>query len=110
MKITSRPKVEQPCAEIVQRSLQELSYRGHHYNVPELPFYESAITLILKTLHHAKVLTNYQVYTPKETTKSTYEKPEWVIQIFFTGEPADGYKPSKNGYVADLKFNFTRQV
>lgn len=111
MKILSRPKIKQPCEEIVQRSLQKLMYRGHHHNVPELPYYESAIELVLNTLGHAKVLTNYRVYAPQETTHSTYGNPEWVIKIFFTDEPhSEDYKESSSGYVAALKFKFTRQV
>lgn len=110
MKILSRPKVEQPCAEVVESCLESL-YPSHQGNLGgNLKFNAYGITesdqrmnLIMRTLKLSKVIKDYRIGSPAERTNSTFEHQKWSQRVSFTGD-------GQSWYLAELTYEFRVQV
>ena len=107
MIIRSRPPKSQACEPIVEQAIRQLyalnRNTGNMQTVINLDQYERMLRIILNTLQLAGTLTEYAIGAAHETSKSTYEKEEWLIRIKFTDDPA-----KKVGYIAELLFHYNR--
>ena len=106
MKIVSRPKVKQECEPIVLESLNQL-FRVNAgdlqpmFAVPSLAQYGLMLKIIFGTLHTAKVLKEFRIDTPLESSKSTYENEKWMQLVHFSGD-------GKEWYAVKLGYEFRR--